>query len=72
VKEDMFAHKLMAMTERIAKTSRDIYIYDVRYFVKKVGDLLNASQKDSTRATLKEDTLFLLRMMLENTRSSNS
>lgn len=31
VKEDMFAHKLMAMYERIGKTSRDIY--DVWYFL---------------------------------------
>ncbi|HCC04959.1 TPA: hypothetical protein DEP58_01470 [Patescibacteria group bacterium] len=30
VQEDMFAHKLMAMLERIGKTSRDIF--DVRYF----------------------------------------
>ncbi len=31
VKEDMFAHKLMAMHERIGKTSRDIY--DVWFFL---------------------------------------
>ncbi len=31
-KEDMFAHKLMAMLERIGKTSRDIF--DVQYFAK--------------------------------------
>ena len=30
VQEDMFAHKLMAMYERVGKTSRDIF--DVRYF----------------------------------------
>jgi len=30
--EDMFAHKLMAMLERVGKTSRDIY--DVWYFLK--------------------------------------
>lgn len=30
-KEDMFAHKLMAMLERIGKTSRDVY--DVWYFL---------------------------------------
>ncbi|MEK7113337.1 MAG: nucleotidyl transferase AbiEii/AbiGii toxin family protein, partial [Patescibacteria group bacterium] len=33
VKEDMFAHKLMAMYERIGKTSRDIF--DVYFFCKK-------------------------------------
>ncbi len=32
VKEDMFANKLMAMYERIGKTSRDIY--DVHFFIK--------------------------------------
>jgi predicted nucleotidyltransferase component of viral defense system len=32
VKEDMFAHKLMAMYERIGKTSRDIF--DVQFFAK--------------------------------------
>lgn len=32
VQEDMFAHKLMAMLERIGKTSRDIF--DVLYFAK--------------------------------------
>jgi predicted nucleotidyltransferase component of viral defense system len=32
VKEDMFAHKLMAMLERVGKTSRDIF--DVQYFAK--------------------------------------
>ncbi len=33
VKEDMFAHKLMAMYERIGKTSRDVF--DVYFFYKK-------------------------------------
>ncbi len=33
VKEDMFAHKLMAMHERVGKTSRDIY--DVWFFLEK-------------------------------------
>jgi len=32
IQEDMFAHKLMAMYERIGKTSRDIY--DVWFFLK--------------------------------------
>lgn len=32
VQKDMFAHKLMAMLERIGKTSRDIF--DVQYFAK--------------------------------------
>lgn len=33
VREDLFAHKLMAMYERMEKTSRDIY--DVNFFLKK-------------------------------------
>lgn len=37
VKEDMFAHKLMAMYERIEKTSRDIF--DVYYFYKNNWDI---------------------------------
>ena len=32
VQEDMFAHKLMAMYERVGKTSRDIF--DVQFFAK--------------------------------------
>jgi predicted nucleotidyltransferase component of viral defense system len=103
VKEDMFAHKLMAMYERIGKTSRDIF--DVQFFaknnwginkqiveerakmtfrdlleacIKKVeklkiknildglGELMSDAQKDSTRAKLKEDILFSLRIMHAN------
>jgi len=35
IKEDMFAHKLMAMYERIEKTSRDIF--DVYFFIRIIG-----------------------------------
>src|SRR3989344_5459676 len=100
VQEDMFAHKLMAMLERIGKTSRDIF--DVQYFAKNnwpinrkiveersvlsfkdtlakcieiiekmdnrhildgLGELLTDPQKDSTRAKLRIDTVFLLKLM---------
>jgi predicted nucleotidyltransferase component of viral defense system len=103
VKEDMYAHKLMAMYERIGKTSRDIF--DVQFFAKNnweinkqiveerakmsfkellegcikkleglknknildgLGELMSDSQKDSTRAKLKEDILFSLKMMHAN------
>src|SRR3989344_412890 len=103
VREDMFAHKLMAMYERIGKTSRDIY--DVWFFSKNnwpinkeiveqrakmpfkdlistcieqlekmsnrnildgVGELLTEAQKDWARAKLRKDTIFLLKLMLEN------
>lgn len=101
VEPDMFAHKLMAMYERVGKTSRDIY--DVYFFAKKgweinkaivearsglsfkeavlaciavlekmnnkhildgLGELLSDSQKDWARAKLKEETIFLLRLMI--------
>jgi predicted nucleotidyltransferase component of viral defense system len=103
VPEDMFAHKLMAMHERIGKTSRDIY--DVWFFLHNrfpinkeiveqrskmtfdellqkcigqlekmnnkdilngVGELLTASQKDWVKARLREDTISLLNLRLEN------
>lgn len=103
VQEDMFAHKLMAMIERVGKTSRDIF--DVQYFAKNnwpinkeiveersglsfketlekaikqleemdnkhildgLGELLSDSQKDSARAKLKSDTIFLLKVMHDN------
>ncbi len=103
VQEDMFAHKLMAMYERIGKTSRDVF--DVNYFAKNnwsinrkiveqrsgmsfketvekciamlekmdnkhildgLGELLSDSEKDSARAKLKSDTLFQLKVMLDN------
>jgi predicted nucleotidyltransferase component of viral defense system len=99
-REDMFAHKLMAMIERVGKTSRDIF--DVQYFIKNnwpinkeivekragvpfrqalekaismleamnnkhildgLGELLSEPQKDSARAKLKDDTIFLLKVM---------
>jgi len=103
VQEDMFAHKLMAMLERIGKTSRDIF--DVQYFAKNnwpinkkivegrsglsfektlekcikmlekmdnkhildgLGELITDSQKDSARAKLKSDTIFMLKVMYSN------
>ena len=102
VKEDMFAHKLMAMYERIGKTSRDIF--DVHFFYKKnweinrkiveersgmtfketlskcikmleemdnkhildgLGELLSQSQKDLAREKLKNETIFFLKIKLE-------
>jgi predicted nucleotidyltransferase component of viral defense system len=101
--EDMFAHKLMAMVERIGKTSRDIY--DVWFFLQHrfpinkqiveqrskmtfnetlqkcigqlenlsnrhildgVGELITAGQKDWARSNLREDTISLMKLRLEN------
>jgi predicted nucleotidyltransferase component of viral defense system len=103
VKEDMFAHKLMAMYERIGKTSRDIF--DVYYFYKNnweinkkivesrsgmsfkdtltkcikmleemdnkhildgLGELISSSQKDWAREKLRNQTIFLLKINLDN------
>lgn len=102
-KEDMFANKLMAMYERIGKTSRDIYdVYffshnnwsinkklvenragksfaevlrncidllekmDNRHILDGLGELLTEPKKDWARAKLKSDTIFLLKLELEN------
>lgn len=101
--EDMFAHKLMAMVERLGKTSRDIY--DVWFFLqhrfpinKKIveqrstipfdqlvqkcigqlenmnnrhildgmGELLSAGQKDRVRLNLRQETISLLKLRLDN------
>ncbi len=56
VKEDMFAHKLMAMYERIGKTSRDIF--DVYFFYKKGWEInkniVEARSGMSFKETLKK------------------
>ena len=104
-REDMYAHKMMAMYERIGKTNRDIY--DVWYFahnrwpinreiVEKragmpygqllqkcvtrlekmsdrtilsgLGDLLYDEQKKWARANLRKDTIYLLKLALEDER----
>ena len=53
VKEDMFAHKLMAMIERIGKTSRDIF--DVQYFAKNNWPI--------NRRLSRTDLVFLIRTL---------
>ncbi|MDO8490117.1 MAG: nucleotidyl transferase AbiEii/AbiGii toxin family protein [bacterium] len=102
IREDMAAHKLCAMVERIGKTNRDIF--DVQFFLshdwpvnKKIiedrmgmsyaeflknaiealekfsdgsilggmGELLSEKQKAWTKAKLKSETLFVLRLALE-------
>jgi predicted nucleotidyltransferase component of viral defense system len=102
IKEDMFAHKLVAMLERTKTANRDVY--DVWHFLKNhwpinkeivekrtkislkdhlkkcikfieplsnrsifsgMGELLDESQKAWVRANLKKDTIFLLKIRLE-------
>lgn len=103
IKEDMLAHKLCAMYERIGKTNRDIF--DVYFFfhnnwpvnkeivenrtemsykdflqksinaLEKVsdrnilsgmGELLDEKQKNWVKSKLKTETIFLLKLALEN------
>ena len=109
VEEDMFAHKLMAMYERLGKTNRDIY--DVWFFLKNnwpinkeivgkragmdfrdflkrcifslekmsnqnilsgTGELLDERQKVWVKENLKKETVFLLRLRLENEKINNN
>ncbi len=102
-REDMFAHKLVALTERGKIANRDIF--DIHYFLKSdweinraiiekrtkmrfadylkkcikfveeiptrgilsgIGELVNEKQKAWVKSKLKEDTIFLLKLMLDN------
>jgi predicted nucleotidyltransferase component of viral defense system len=54
VEADTYAHKLMAMYERVGKTSRDIF--DVYYFEKKGWDINKAIVEDRSGMSFK-DTL---------------
>lgn len=102
-KADMFAHKLVAMYERLGRTNRDIY--DVWFFMQKhwpinkdiveqrakmpfkdflstcivklenlpdrnilagMGELMDAKQKAWVKAKLKNEALFLLKVMQSN------
>ena len=102
-REDMFAHKLVAMIERNKTANRDIY--DVHFFLSNnwginkgivekrtemkfadyfkkciefvknisdsgvlfgMGELINEKQKVWVKINLKKDTLFLLKLRLEN------
>ncbi len=62
VQEDMFAHKLMAMYERIGKTSRDIF--DVWFFSKNNWDINKKIVEGRSGMSFK-DTLTKLIKMLE-------
>lgn len=103
IREDMFAHKLVAMYERIGKANRDIF--DVWFFMQKnwpvnkeivekrtkssfkdflrkcidalsklpergilagIGELLDGKQKAWVRAKLRDETIFQLKLKLEN------
>ncbi len=107
-KEDMFAHKLVAMTERSKTANRDVF--DVHFFLnhnweinkeivekrtemkfadyfKKcikfvenipdrgilsgIGELINEKQKAWVKSKLKQDTVFLLKLMLNNEGKGN-
>ena len=55
VKEDMFAHKLMAMYERVGKTSRDIF--DVYYFEKQGWEINKAIVEKRSGLPFKDTVL---------------
>lgn len=102
-REDMFAHKLVAMTERGKTANRDIF--DIHFFLKSdweinreivkkrtgmrfadylkkciefvenvpargilsgIGELINEKQKAWIKSKLKQDIIFLLKLMLDN------
>jgi hypothetical protein len=52
VKEDMFANKLMAMYERIGKTSRDVY--DVHFFIKNNWPINRKLVEDRAKMSFKD------------------
>lgn len=52
VREDMFAHKLMAMHERVGKTSRDVY--DVWFFLKNNWPINKEIVEQRSGASFKE------------------
>lgn len=62
IKEDMFAHKLMAMFERIGKTSRDVF--DVYFFLKNNWDI-NKKIVEERSAMPFKDTLIKCIQLLE-------
>ena len=62
VSEDMFANKLMAMYERIGKTSRDVY--DVWFFLKNNWPINKKLVEDRSKISFKE-TLFKCIDLLE-------
>lgn len=109
IKEDMFAHKLMAMHERMEKSNRDIF--DVWFFAKNnwpinqkivedrseesfeelidrcitqlekltsrnilsgMGELLSDKQKNWAKTNLIPDTIFLLKLMRENSNNQKN
>ncbi len=67
-KEDMFAHKMMAMVERIGKTSRDIY--DVHFFLKNRWPIREEAIKNRMNLSL-SDLVIKAIAQLENMPNKN-
>jgi predicted nucleotidyltransferase component of viral defense system len=61
VKEDMFANKLMAMFERIGKTSRDVY--DVYFFAKNNWPINKKLVEDRAKIPFKEVLLKCIELL---------
>jgi predicted nucleotidyltransferase component of viral defense system len=60
-KEDMFAHKLMAMYERVGKTSRDIF--DVQYFAKNNWPINRHIVEQRSKMSFKETLVKCIEML---------
>ena len=60
IKEDMFAHKLMALYERLGKTNRDVY--DVWFFLKNNWPINEKIIELRTNMSMKE---FLKKCIIE-------
>ncbi|MFA6525809.1 MAG: nucleotidyl transferase AbiEii/AbiGii toxin family protein [Candidatus Buchananbacteria bacterium] len=61
VKEDMFANKLMAMYERIGKTSRDVY--DVYFFAKNMWPINKKLVENRAKLTFEEVVAKCIKML---------
>ncbi|KKU60151.1 MAG: hypothetical protein UX81_C0003G0011 [Parcubacteria group bacterium GW2011_GWA2_47_12] len=74
VREDMFAHKLTAMCERFGKAKCIDLLekMDNKNILSGMGELLAEKQKIWARAKLKNDTIFLLKLMLESEKSNRA
>ncbi len=56
----------LSFKEILKKSIKQLESMDNKHILDGLGELLSDSQKDSTRAKLKSDTVFLLKVMLDN------
>lgn len=68
-KEDMFANKLVAATERKKTANRDFY--DINFFLKNLWDINEEIIKERTDKNLKEYLTFLIKYVEKNITQKN-